>query len=222
MKVRKLQRPTHPDFNDVVIHLTGRTTKAAAAEDCLHRILQEGVVRASLPYGIDQGAACFTESTSRGVCWLVARRHFAPFGIAFTKAYLFDQGGAPVLPVRGDEWHLVQALPSELRARVVRIWPGVILEPGESVPPAHLISRSEWLMEREWRVPAAVGAPAVSFALSDVAFLIVPNPQWIETQVRSFASGGHRILAKDLAKTRWLSIDEAGQITANNGVKLLR
>lgn len=54
----------------------------------------------------------------------------------------------------------------------MRFWPGADPEEGEQLP-SHLSGPSEWLHEREWRVPGDL-----IFTWQDVRFLIVPQPNW--------------------------------------------
>lgn len=219
MRIRPFSPIRHPDFNEVVVHFTGRR---ATGEDASRRLLQvvsDGAIVSSIPYGNDLGAACFTESTARGVSWLISMNHFAPFGIAFTKTFVFAHGGAPAIIVRGDEWKYVQALTPELRARTVRLWPGADPEPGESLP-AHLQTRSEWLAEREWRVPAAAGTAAITFETDDIAFLVVPDADWIRSNVRSLTKTDGKEAGRRLASVRWVAISRSGQILQNNGVRI--
>ena len=221
MRIRTFKPTHHPDFNEVVIHFTGRRSTKEEASRRLVRILSAGVINASLPYGNDQGAACFTESTARGVSWLISQNHFVPYGVAFTKPFLFNTGGAPAIVIRGDEWKFVRALPPELRARTVRLWPGADPEPGESLP-AHLQTRSEWLSEREWRVPAPAGTPAVTFSTDDIAFLVVPDADWVTSNVRSLVKTGGTEAGRRLASVRWIALSKTGEVTANNGVRIAR
>jgi hypothetical protein len=124
MRIRALSPTNHPDFNEVVVHFTGRRRTGEEASRRLLQVVEAGAILATIPYGNDLGAACFTESTVRGVNWLIAQKHFVPYGIAFTKTFLFANGGAPAMVVRGDEWSHVRNLPPELRARAIRLWPG--------------------------------------------------------------------------------------------------
>lgn len=183
------------------------------------QVVGSGTILASVPYGNDLGAACFTESTVRGVSWLIAEQHFVPFGIAFTKTFLFANGGAPAITIRGDEWKHVNQLPAELRARAIRLWPGAVPDQGEWLP-SHLQSRSEWLGEREWRVPAEAGTPALTFETSDIAFLVVPDPEWIRTNVRLLVKAGGKEAGRRLASVRWIALSATGEVLANNGVRL--
>lgn len=219
VRIRPFSPIRHPDFNEVVVHFTGRRCTVEEASIRLLQVVSAGSILASVPYGNDLGAACFTESTARGVSWLISEQHFVPLGIAFTKTFLFAQGGAPAIVVRGDEWKFMSALPRELRARAIRLWPGAVAEPGESLP-LHLQTRSEWLAEREWRIPADAGTPAITFETNDVAFLIVPDADWIKWAVRTLAKTGEREAARRLASVRWIALSPSGEVVANNGVKL--
>ena len=219
MRVQPFSPIGHPDFNEVVVHFTGRRSTSEEASRRLLQVVEGGAILATLPYGNDLGAACFTESTVRGVSWLIARKHFVPYGIAFTKAFLFNNGGAPAIVIRGDEWRHVRNLPPELRARTIRLWPGATADLGE-VLPAHLETRSEWLGEREWRVPADTGTPAIRFGTDDIAFLVVPDAGWVESNVRNLVKSGGKEAGRRLASVRWIALSRTGEITANNGVKL--
>lgn len=219
MRVRPFSPTRHPDFNEVVVHFTGRRCSGEEASRRLLRIITSGAILATIPYGNDLGAACFTESTARGVSWLIAEQHFVPYGIGFTKTFLFAHGGAPAIVVRGDEWRHVKNLPPALRARTIRLWPGAVPDSGESLP-YHLQTRSEWLVEREWRVPAEVGTPALMFGTDDIAFLVVPDATWIESNVRAVVKGGGTEAGRRLASVRWIALSPAGEITANNGVRV--
>jgi len=219
MRIRALSPTNHPDFNEVVVHFTGRRCSGEEASRRLLQVVQAGAILATIPYGNDLGAACFTESTVRGVSWLIAQRHFVSYGIAFTKTFLFANGGAPAIVVRGDEWRHVKNLPPELRARAIRLWPGATADSGEALP-RHLQTRSEWLGEREWRVPADSGTPAIRFGTEDIAFLVVPNDGWIESNVRSLIKAGEKEAGQRLASVRWIALSAMGEVTANNGVKL--
>ncbi|MGH8241685.1 MAG: hypothetical protein ACREXP_32335, partial [Steroidobacteraceae bacterium] len=100
-------------------------------------------------------------------------------GVAFSKDFIFREGGGPALYIRGDEWGAVGRLPAELRARSVRLWPGATSD-GDAELPWYLARPSEWLHEREWRI-VGTGSPAgLRFTWADVAFVIAPDPRWAE------------------------------------------
>jgi hypothetical protein len=182
MRVLKLRTYDLPDVGDHVIHFTGRQGPKINVEEKIERlspqerlvhILVNGVVRGFETFGAGAPVACFSESTKAAIPKLIKEGRYEPCGVAFSKQLVFDKNGGPALYVRGDEWKTVAAaLPQAVRSRVVRFWPGAIPDPGTSLP-YHLEKQSEWLHEREWRVPTEF-----RFEWHDVKFLIVPHPQW--------------------------------------------
>jgi hypothetical protein len=220
MRVRSLQPNLHPDFNEFVVHFTGRAGTRPNATDIeglddwerLRRIIASGTLNGYPMPGSQARAVCFTEATADGCCWLVASGRYTSCGLAFTKQFLFERGGGPVLQVRGDDWPEVPKWPERLRARAVRLWPGAESEDGIPLP-WWLGGRSEWLYEREWRVPAL---DALHFRPEDIAFLVLPSVGRLHDWVREVAPQD-AALAAALAKIRYLVI-EAGKITVTNGV----
>jgi hypothetical protein len=181
MKVRPLRRYDLPDMADHVIHFTGRADSqvkldpaigAMSDEQRLLQILLEGRVRSFTTFGGGDAVACLTESTKPSISSLLCERRYTPCGVGFTKQFVFDCGGGPALYIRGDEWEATKALPAALRSRVVRFWPGADAEQVEVIPTS-MSGRSEWLHEREWRVPGDL-----KFGWDDVEFLIVRHSDW--------------------------------------------
>jgi hypothetical protein len=182
MHVRPLRTYPHvPDLADHVIHFTGRLgprinvdpeVEALADQERLAHLLVQGRVRGFKTFGADAPVVCLTESTKAAVVTLIAEGRYTPCGVGFSKQFVFDRGGGPALYVRGDEWLHAAGLPEPLRSRVVRFWPGADPDPGEFLG-SHVAGPSEWLHEREWRVPAQLG-----FGWHDVEFLVVPHVKW--------------------------------------------
>lgn len=223
MRVRALDHIDHPDFHDVVVHFTGRTgpsSRPSAIQklsdwDRLKAIIGTTRLRGHEMPGAKASAVCFTEATSRGCSWLINEGRYTSCGVAFTKRFLFSAGGGPVLQVRGDEWEVVTSWPERLRARAVRLWPGASPAVGETLP-WWLAGRSEWLFEREWRVPTSDGP--LRFDLDDIAFLVLPSVEHLRSWV---AAEGDRALAGRLAAMRYVVIGDSG-IEASNGVRQRR
>jgi hypothetical protein len=142
-------------------------------QERLLRILVDGRIRGFATFGSSGPVVCFTESTKAAVTTLIREGRYAPCGIGFSKQFVFERGGGPALYVRGDEWLEAIGVPQPLRSRMVRFWPGEDLDPGELLP--YNRGPSEWLHEREWRVPTQL-----NFDWADVEFLIVPHPRWQE------------------------------------------
>lgn len=187
-----------PDIGDHVIHFTGRTGGRYAVPADIHRlsypdrlaqILYQSRIRAVPTFGTGRRPiVAFTESSQASVLQLIGEGSYTPWGIGFSKQFIFDHGGGPVLYVRGDEWDdTTAALPDPVRARAVRFWPGAAWQAGDPLVfgaqqlPHAVASESEWLHEREWRVPHDV-----VFGWGDVKFLIVPAPDWAAGEAHQY------------------------------------
>jgi hypothetical protein len=183
MRVHSLRTYDSPDVGDHLVHFTGRTgarlnvdhrIEALRAQERLLHILVDCRLRGFETFGAEAPVVCFTESTKAAMRQLIQEGRYEPVGLGFSKQIVFDRGGGPALYVRGDEWPAATAaLPQPLRSRLVRLWPGADPEPGDGSLPRHLSRSSEWLHEREWRVPGDV-----HFSWKDVRFLIVPHARW--------------------------------------------
>lgn len=226
MRVNELGAVEHPDFNNVVIHFTGRRgveRRASAVKDNDDLGRLRSIVGTRRLLGFDgpgiSGApsVCLTEATADGCSWLLSSGRYTSCGIAFHKDYLFKVGGGPVLQVRGDEWDGVRSWPPSMRARAVRLWPGAQADPGERLP-WWLSGRSEWSYEREWRVPTPEGHLEID--LAQVAFLVVPSEQHLRAWVAS-VHAIDRELSRWLARSRWVVLGPGG-VERANGVRLRR
>lgn len=222
MIVNSLDRIDHPDFNDVVIHFTGRSgpsnrsPEISAMNDWerLKEIVSTSQFAGHEMPGVNAKAVCFTEGTSAGCSWLVGQGRYTSCGVAFSKRYLFQIGGGPVLQIRGDEWGQVASLPPSVRARAVRLWPGATAEPGETLP-WWLEGRSEWMYEREWRLP--VQTTVAKFLISEIAFLVIPSLDHLKSWVAEL-SMTNKVQAKIVASMRYVVISAKG-IQESSGVR---
>lgn len=182
MRLRQLRSHTDvPDLADHVIHFTGRNGKRLVVDaeiaklDAQQRLLHIVVdqrIRAFQTFGSGAPVVCMTESTRSAVTTLIRARRYEPCGIGFSKQFVFERNGGPALYIRGDEWPTVDALPQPMRSRAVRYWPGADADDGEIIPD-YLANPSDWLQEREWRVPGDL-----TFGWDNVKFLIVPHYAW--------------------------------------------
>ena len=222
MIINPLDQIDHPDFNNVVIHFTGRSGPSFRSpeiaslsdwERLKQIIISSQFIGHEIP-GVNAKAVCFTEGTAAGCSWLIGQGRYTSCGIAFSKQYLFKIGGGPVLQVRGDEWAQVSSWPLSLRARAVRLWPGASAKSGE-VLPWWMEGRSEWMFEREWRVPAL--SPTVGFSITEVAFLVVPSFGDLKSWVAEL-SITNAALSKVIASMRYVVIGPNG-IIESNGVR---
>lgn len=182
MEIHPLRRYEHPDLSDFVIHFVARWGRrndevpsevyAMSPRDRLFDgILASQEIRAyRVFFGWDE-VVCFTECTPAGVTAMI-RDRYRPWGVAFTKDFVFERGGGPAFYVRGDEWDEVYHLPPRLRSRCTKFWPGAIPDPDELMNPA-LTTESQWLPEREWRTLGEGDPPSFQFDPDDVAFVVV-------------------------------------------------
>lgn len=222
-RVRPLRTYNLPDFGDHLIHFTGRTGNHYSVpldianlttEDRLAQILHEGRIRAIATYGTqNRPIVAFTESSQAAVLQLIREGTYTPYGIGFSKQFIFNQGGGPVLYIRGDEWEsATAALPDPTRARCVRYWPGAEWEPGDPVVlgaqvlPDAIRNPSEWVHEREWRV-----GHDVAFGWGDVAFLIVPTADWVALQAHQYGIAYGQAFEQHFRGIPVVAIDQAGQ-----------
>lgn len=181
MRTRPLRTYDLPDLADHVIHFTGRQGPKIRVEDeilglsdwsRLLRICADQRIKGFAPFGAVEPVVCLTESTRPAVSALIREGRYTAWGIGFAKDHVFRQGGGPALYVRGDEWALMADMPEPLRSRAVRFWPGANPDPGEQLC-SDILRPSEWLHEREWRVPGQL-----TFEWNDIAFLVIDDIKW--------------------------------------------
>jgi hypothetical protein len=216
MEVNQLRFDDHPDLSVFLVHFALRigsvNNKIPAAiekqkgQERLVSILRDGCIRAFPVWGAGPlPVVCFTECTKAGIESLLDRKRYEPFGLAFRKDRVFEAGGGPAFYVRGDEWKAWLDLPNKIRARATRLWPGAVVEEGEHELASYLRGKSEWAVEREWRVLGTGDPPGFRFSLRDVAFVLLHDPPgefpdlWVEDDESE--------LAKKLASIPRLELD---------------
>lgn len=178
-----------PDVPDVLLHMTWRYGKRPGAlppgveaqtpAQRVGSILHMGGIFYGSTFDSASRVVCFAQTTRRALSALTANRFF-PAGIAFRKQAVWDAGGGPVHYIRGDhwdEWRNAQ-LPDGIKALGVRLWPENLDAPDPTTFFRDGVrGPSEWMHEREWRIPQPVGAPwGWTFARDAVAFLIFEGP----------------------------------------------
>jgi hypothetical protein len=186
--VRKLRQFDFDDYHPLLLHMTARGSSktecddpAIAAASPLERlagILGGCRLRAFPMFGTGFRAACFTENSRLALNWLIAEKRHAPWGVAFSKDLVFQQGGGPAIEIRGDDWPFTEHFPPELVARSKRLWPGAQPE-GGAVLPWYLDKESQWSFEREWRLPLK----DLQFEPTDIAFVICESADGFEELV---------------------------------------
>lgn len=182
---RPLRVLNQADLTNEVVHFTkrsgpendevGAAIQGLSPRERLRNILHHRQLHAHRVFYAVPGdpVVCFTEATRAGIARLVLDGRYQPWGIGFSKDFVFQRGGGPAFYVRGDEWAAFCGLVASLRLRAfaTRYWPG---EDNPAAPP-DLHTISEYAHEREWRLPATDANPVVPFDYADVRLLVVPN-----------------------------------------------
>lgn len=175
-----------PDFSDYVVHFTKGTrpfgdkarnpgidlasiSKMTSVERLISMLEAKRILATPMPW-TGNPAVCFTECT--WVSLLDHSKRYSPFGIGFSKAFLFATGGAPAIYLRPDlqEWQRQHGGFDD------RVWPFVTpfapnyapLEKKKSDAWHRFKQHLDYSHEREWRVPDNLG-----FGAADVSFVIV-------------------------------------------------
>jgi len=176
-----------PDFSDYLVHFTKDAVPLGAtgsenlasigkltAVQRLTKMLSTNTIDATPMPWTSKPAVCFTECTWGSL--LDHSKRYSPFGIGFTKAFLFATGGAPAIYLRPDflDWQMSHTQPKQ--AFDERLWSFVTPFAPTYAPPAKKKLKSwekfpkglDFAHEREWRVPHGL-----TYKYSDVAFVIV-------------------------------------------------
>ncbi len=188
MPARELRELTQADLSNEVVHLTGRTgqfnndvvpaIQALTPAEKLYLIIQQRSIRGHRVFWAAQTSdpvVCFSEATRPGIAQIIKDGVYQPWGLGFSKNFVFQHDGGPAFYVRGDLWseyrHQVES--PRLLAFATRYWPGsddpVLSEQNP------LRQHSEYAHEREWRVPLSDANPYLTFQFTDVKLLVVPN-----------------------------------------------
>ena len=144
----------------------------SSAMDKLTAILRTGIVKSApqpdLPNQPE--AACFSETVWGSLEILTGS--FSSYGVGFKKRFVFERGGGPALYTRGDvlrEWS--DEIPSQLLPFMKPFDPDG----------SWLSERSNFLYEREWRIPQDL-----QFGFGDIQFVLVDTYRDAEIIVQRF------------------------------------
>lgn len=168
-----------PAQSDLLVHLCGRPTNtrqtphvppdiaSASAAARLDRILTTGQMKGFPPFGAeaDQPTACFSESPLPHLIHLL-KRGWQPWGLLFTRQWVYDQGGEPVSYMRKARWDTRQRQDKPFAVRLEA-------DPGEGW--------SDWTHEREWRVPLDPQRPYLTLTPQSVAGILIGDSSWQPT-----------------------------------------
>jgi hypothetical protein len=164
---------TGPAQFDWLTHFCGRPPGTGSSPDVpphiraltpqqrLYRILWEHQIRGYRQFGTEPAMVCFSESPLNHMQWLIQERRWSPWGILLERQVVYDLGGGPVWYVRGEQ---LARLPKEIRGWAVRLDAGP--------------SRSDWLHEREWRIPLPPFSEALRIPDSPRPTILLGDPSW--------------------------------------------
>jgi len=127
---------------------------------------------------------CFTEAPEAQFHRVLGR--YKPFGIRVSKAWLFAQGGRPVIYQSHEEYELLQP---EVRWRHVRY------EPNQTPP-------IDFSWEREWRIQT----PELAISPEHVV-IILPGEKWAKALEQQHLHNEHmRIHMESIAYGDWAEL----------------
>ena len=152
---------TRPDISDNLIHFTKGNTKDEAFENLYNIIQTRKIYASNNKIKGSYKVVCFTEAPlfKNGLVNPNNYSQYSPFGIMFTKKWIFQEGGRPVFYQPDKEF---QTLPDEIKWRHVRYEPDIE-------------SPIDFSWEREWRIKR--DALNINPAY---AFIVVPNKNWAQ------------------------------------------
>jgi hypothetical protein len=167
--------PAGPAQSDYLIHFCGRAPglkfteqvpgwiQSSSPAQRLDNILWEQSIRGFPPFGAESPMVCFSESPAKHLEWLINERHWPAWGVMVTREWVYQSGGGPAWYARPDQY---AALTNSQRAWSVRLG----TEWGQP--------RSEWLHDREWRLPVSAGSPSLYLTPGVVRVVLVADPRW--------------------------------------------
>ncbi|MDU0294416.1 hypothetical protein [Saccharothrix longispora] len=133
------------------------------AQQRLDNILWQTSLSAFVTFSGGAPAVCLTEAGPQGLNYLLGSRGYQPWALVFDRQAVYNAGGGPVWYARTEQYN---ALDSAQRHWAVHYAPG-----------------SDWVEEREWRVPRPVvpggATPTVSLDELGLVAVIVGDPNWI-------------------------------------------
>jgi hypothetical protein len=185
------RQPPGPAQHDWLIHFCGRPPDSKmtpsvptwiaqqAASERLNNILGSGTLYGFPPHGAKQpgdylletpppGAIqpmlCLSESPPQHMDWLLNTRGWQPWGLFFHRQWVYNVGGGPV-------WYTRKEQHDALRADQLP-W-AVCLDANSH--------KSDWLHEREWRIPLPPENGALPLPIGTLAGILIGDPGWKPT-----------------------------------------
>ncbi|MEU6191302.1 hypothetical protein [Nocardia sp. NPDC047038] len=181
----RLRIVEHPDLSATLVHFVDRGREPGPgvpadiremdAEQRLTAILQQGSITPFMTFSQGFPALCMTEMSWAGLDFMISSRGYRPWALMFDRQAVYDAGGGPVWYARPAEYAALAETPA-LRSWAVRWSPD-----------------SEWVEEREWRVPRRPDsqgrAAPISLAELGLCGVIIDEPDWSCPALSPFGDG---------------------------------
>lgn len=187
-----------PDFSMYLAHFTknGRffnedqeepvqQVEQMTAKERLFSILENrNIFSSNMPW-TNLPSICFTECPWSSL--LAHTKNYSPFGIGFTKEFIFKNGGAPALYMRANLFKKISKKKPRFKKDEKEIW--TFVTPFAPIYGKYNVKRClgkyvDYTHEREWRVPQNL-----SFEYSDIAFVILKSIDDFETMPSAIKTG---------------------------------
>lgn len=175
-------RPAGTGISSSVPHEITAMTPA----ERLDNILWQAFIGAFVPYQATKPMVCLSESPWAHLQWLIGTRGFLPWGVFLSRQWVYDVGGAPVWYVRPEQ---AAGVNPAFQSWTVRL---------ETTPS----SRSDWLHEREWRLPPFEGTGGVSLLPGSVMAVLVGDPAW-QPSSRGWPPDPRRLINSQTGMEAW-------------------
>lgn len=176
---------SRPDFSSYVVHFTKDAPPISAAKakdldditgktakDRLFSILEQGRIKSTKMPWTNKPAVCFTECTWPSL--LAHAKRYSPYGVGFTKEYLFSQRGGPAfyMPphlLTKQKGHTEPKVPFDPEVYAF-LTPFMPFYTPQSYKDEHWSGKTpiDFSHEREWRVPVDL-----QFSQDHVQFILV-------------------------------------------------
>lgn len=167
-----LLNPAGPAQNELLIHFCGRPGAPSPGlpdefrflvpADRLSSILWQQCLWGFPPFGASSPMVSMSESPLDHLQWLLSVRGLSPWGMLLYGQQVYEAGGGPVWYARSAQY---AGLNDDQRRWAVRL-------------DADPLSRSDWLHEREWRVPVPDSSPHWPLTPAVVYGVLVGDPSW--------------------------------------------
>lgn len=167
---------SRPDFSNFLAHFTSNRqpvgkkdinnpvklkVKQIAINRLISMLRDKKIVASTMPW-TGSHAVCLTECPWSSL--IDHTQQYSPYGIGFSKQFIFSRNGSPVFYVRADQFNK-QSWHDHIKAFVTPFWPNY--RP-KSLNSKVKFTTCDYTHEREWRVPHDL-----SFEYNQIEFIIL-------------------------------------------------